>query len=110
MAKLMLYDPETQGHDSQIESVIVDAPLRTVLLRFSSYPSLKARERVSIEVAFEDVTSMSVVADLKQMEDNYAAGNVNHWHVAEGAGTSFFYLIEGCLTITAGLPPRLTLL
>lgn len=104
----MLYDDEMQGHDSQVESITIDALSRTVSLRFSSYPSFAASDRIAIEVAFKNVTSITTTADLVALSINHGAGNVNHWHVAEGPGSSYFYLIEGCLVITAELAPILS--
>jgi hypothetical protein len=90
-----------------MQSVMIDVPRRTVSLCFLSYPLEEASERVAIEVVFSNVTSVNTVADLLTLEDNYSAGNVNYWHIAEGPGTSYFYLVEGCLTITAGSAPSL---
>ena len=80
---------------------------RSVTLRFSAYPSEDAAERVAIEIDFTDVQQVQTLADLVELDDNYAAGNVNHWHVANGPGASYFYLVEGCLVITASSPPVL---
>ena len=104
----MLYDEEMQGHDSQLEGVMIDVLRRTVSLRLSSFPTQDASNRVAIEVTFSDVEAVHTIADLTQLGDHHGAGNVNYWHVAEGPGTSYFHLIEGCLVITAHTAPTLS--
>jgi hypothetical protein len=103
----MLYD-EQQGHDAQLEAIAIDVLGRIVTLRLSSYPAQDARERDAIEIVFTNVEQVQSIADLVELEDNHSAGNVNQWHVADGAGTSYFYLIEGCLAVTAGNAPTIT--
>jgi len=105
----MLYDEKTQGHDAQLDSITIDVMRRTVSLRLSSYPSEDAPGRVAIEIAFSNVEQVHTIADLVRLRDNHTSGNVNYWHVAEGPGTSYFHLVEGCLVITAQTAPVLNL-
>lgn len=104
----MLYDNETDGHDSQVESITVDVLRQTVSLALSSYPSLDASDRVAIEVTFNEVTSVNTLTDLVKLADNHSAGNVAYWHIQKGPGTSYFYLVQGCLVITARSAPTLS--
>jgi hypothetical protein len=105
---MMLYD-ETQGHDAQLAGIAIDILARTVSLRLSAYPTQGATERVVIEIAFSEVDQVQTIADVVRLRDNHTAGNVNHWHIAEGPGTSYFYLVEGCLLVTARAAPVLIL-
>lgn len=102
----MLYD-EQLGHDSQLDGMSIDALAQSVSLRLSSYPSEGASDRVAIEICFTDVEQVQTLADLAELSDNRAAGNVNHWHIATGPGTSYFYLVEGCIMISAKNAPSL---
>jgi len=102
----MLYD-ESSGHDALFEGLSVDAVGKSVSLSFLAYPSFEASERIAIEIEFSDVDAFLVQADMIAMEANRFAGTVNQWKIAEGAGTSYFQLIEGYLTITSRAAPRL---
>jgi hypothetical protein len=53
------------------------------------------------------VDAFLLQADMIAMEANCFAGTVNQWKIAEGAGTSYFQLIEGYLTITSRAAPHL---
>lgn len=103
----MLYD-EQQGHDAQLDAIAIDVLGRTVTLRLSAYPTPDAPERGAVEVAFTNVEQVQSIADLVKLQDNRSAGNVNHWHVADGPGSSYFYFVEGFLVITAGAASTVT--
>ena len=100
----MLYD-EQQGHDAQIDAIAIDVLGRTVTLRLSAYANEESPKRDAIEIIFRDVEQVQSIADMIRLEKNRGAGNVNHWHVADGPGSSFFYFVEGCLVVTAGTAP-----
>jgi len=72
-----------------------------------AYPYFEASERIAIEMEFSDVDTFLLQADMIAMEANRFAGTVNQWKIAEGAGTSYFQLIEGYFTITSRAAPRL---
>lgn len=103
---VMLYSDE-QGHDSQIEGITIDTSARTASIILLSYTETDSAKRVKIEIAFVDVVSMTAYADMLALADNKAAGNVSHWNIAEGEGTSHFYLIEGYLAVTSRSAPKL---
>ena len=100
----MLYD-EQQGHDAQIDAIAIDVLGQTVTLRLSAYRTEEASERDAIEIVFRNVEQIQSIADLVKLQDNRSAGNVNHWHIADGPGSSFFYFVEGCLVVTVGTAP-----
>ena len=85
----------------------MDVEARTVSLRLLAYPSQKASERIAVEIVFSDVQQVQSLADFVQLGANRDFGNVNHWHIADGPGASYFYLAEGCLIITAATAPVL---
>lgn len=103
----MLYD-EQQGHDSQIDAIAIDVLCRTVTLRLSAYATEESPKRDAIEIVFRDVEQVQCIADLVKLGDNRSAGNITHWHIAHGPGSSFFYLIEGCLVVTAQTAPTVS--
>ncbi|WP_292928531.1 hypothetical protein [Novosphingobium sp. PASSN1] len=103
----LLYSDEMSGHDSQVRSVEIDPAERTVTVCLMAYPSYQAPERVPLTVHFSDVTAVNMIADLTEMADNHGPGNVQFWNVAKGAGTSYFYVTQGCLAITSETAPTL---
>lgn len=100
----ILYD---YGHDSQVRSIHIDPEKGTVTVCLHSYPSEQASERILIAVHFSNVTQVNMLADMRAMKENASAGNVQFWSIAEGAGTSYFYVTHGCLAITSKDPPNL---
>jgi hypothetical protein len=103
----LLYDDEMSGHDSQVRSVQIDPAQRTITIHLMSYLSNQSRERIPLTVRFVDVTNVNMIADLTEMADNHGAGNLQFWNIAKGAGTSYFYLAQGCLAITSETAPTL---
>ena len=102
----MLYAAQ-MGHDAQILSVSFDVMAKSVSIRIAGYKSDNARDRQQATITFEQVTDLLVSADINELLDNHGAGNVNHWHIAQAAGTSYLYLVEGYIAITAAYPPSL---
>lgn len=96
---------EMSGHDSQVESVVVDPVAETVTVGLLSYPTYESRDRIPIKIVFSKVTAISTIMDMKALKRNRIAGNVGHWHIAKKAGTSFIQLTGGCLAITSSAVP-----
>ncbi|WP_340316131.1 hypothetical protein [Rhizorhabdus argentea] len=105
---VMLYD-DKQGHDARLDSVEFDAEKRMASVHLLAYPETDAPQRVPITILFEGVLSLALNADLTSLANNRSAGNVNHWHMAEGGGTSHIYLIEGHIAISSQSAPQLVL-
>jgi len=103
----MLYDEENSGHDAHLEEVVIDVIRQTVTLRMCAYPEAQASERVPIAVTFEKVEAIQTVANLKELARHHFAGHLAYWKIAKGAGTSYFYLAAGCLSVTAKAAPVL---
>jgi hypothetical protein len=95
------YLNDWNGHDALIESIAINALENSVSVRLLAYPNEKSKERTPIEVTFLDVETITSNANLDSLSGNASAGNVNHWHLAVGPGTSFFYLVEGYIAVTA---------
>jgi hypothetical protein len=102
----MLYD-DYQGHDSLLEGIDIDTVKYTASIRLLSYETPGSPERIPITIDFSNVTSMTMQADMIQLANNRFAGTVAYWHIAEGTGTSYIYLIEGYVAVTADTPPKL---
>jgi len=102
----MFYD-EQSGHDALFEGVEIDAVRNTVSIRLRAYPAAGASQRISIGIEFSDVESLAMHADMIRLAENRSAGTVNHWRIAEGPGTSYFYLIEGYLAVASKSAPKL---
>jgi hypothetical protein len=103
----MLYDKEMQGHDAHLDEVMIDVLRRTVTLRMTAYPDAQAPDRVPIDVKFDNVEAVQTIANLKELERHHFAGHMIYWKVAKAAGTSYFYLVAGCLSVTAKAAPTL---
>ena len=97
----MDYLNDRNGHDALIEGIAVDARKKSVSVRLLAFPNENSRDRKPIEFIFMDVSSITTSANLDQIEVNSFAGTVNHWHLAEGPGCSYFYLIEGYIAVTS---------
>jgi len=102
----MLYD-EQSGHDSLFEGVELDAVNNTVSVRLLSYPTHDAAKRIPIKIVFSKVVSVTMQADMIKLARNRFAGTVNHWRIAEAAGTSYFYFIEGYMAVASKSAPIL---
>ena len=88
-------------HDARIESVKVDFPTKSVTIQIAYYPNEERRQREQATVNFEDVDSISQIADFLRLQDNYTAGNVNYWRPIDGPGVTYIYLVDGCIAISA---------
>ncbi|AUW58544.1 hypothetical protein C1T17_10980 [Sphingobium sp. SCG-1] len=96
----LLFD-EMSGHDSQIETILVDPVAETVTVSFLSYPTDQCRDRIPLKILFTKVTSVSTIADIKELAKNRGFGNVVQWHISKKEGTSFISLTGGYLAITS---------
>jgi hypothetical protein len=94
----LLFD-EMSGHDSQVETILVDPVAETVTVSLLSYPTYQSPDRIPIKILFTKVTSVSTIADIKELAKNRGAGNVVQWHIPKKAGTSFISLTGGYLAI-----------
>jgi len=89
-------------HDAVIDSVTTNYHEKTVTVTIHYYPDQKeSRKRIPAKVMFSGVERLSEVSDLLALADNENAGNISYWHPSMGKGTTYFYLTEGVVAITA---------
>lgn len=87
-------------HDAVIKGWSVDFESGVVRVEVAFFPDSKSAQRVPVCLVFEEVTSMSDILDLKKARSSRVSGNVNYWMPNE-CGTTYIYLIDGCVAITA---------
>jgi hypothetical protein len=102
----MLHDDQL-GHDSLLDGIVFDPVKRSAVVKLLSYEGQEAPERVPIEIVFTGVGALTLSADCEALDDNRGAGNVAYWHIAQDAGVSHFYLVEGYVAITSSASPEL---
>lgn len=102
----MLHDDQL-GHDSLLEGIVFEPVKRSATVKLLSYEKQETPERVPIEIVFTDVDAVTFSADCVGLAANRWAGNVAYWHIAEAAGVSHFYLVEGYISITSKAIPEL---
>ena len=89
-------------HDGQILSTSIDHKNRTLAIEVLYYASMEDESRTPARVSFSSVVFVSAMIEALTIEDNVEPGNISFWQPAEGAGTTFIYLVGGTLAITAG--------
>lgn len=89
-------------HDARIVAVAIDFRKRSIALRIEVYlDALQSKTRVHAEISFSKVERLSQVADLLELANHRAAGNIAYWHPAAGYGTTNIYLAGGIIAVTA---------
>ena len=96
-------------HDALVDRFEVDFLAGTALLVLHAHDNWPNLPRTRLEIAFTGVSNVTTSADLAALRDNASAGNVNHAHFADepGPGTSYVYLVQGYVAITADQPPKI---
>ena len=88
-------------HDAQIDSSTVDFVGRTITLGISYYATSNEKTRAEARLVFEGVQSISTIVSLEHLAKNRNAGNVNYWVPVSGSGTTYIYLVDGCIAVCA---------
>jgi hypothetical protein len=89
-------------HDALIENINIDFPAASVTIDIAYYPDADSRQRAKAKLVFENVESISQIADLARLRQNAAAGNINYWRPSEVVGgATYIYLVDGCVVVTA---------
>jgi hypothetical protein len=88
-------------HDAQISAVRIDYSKRTVSFDLAFYESEEAPRRTRAVLQFEGVVALSHMADFERLADNFKSGHVQYWVPQPGHGTTFIYLMDGAISITA---------
>lgn len=105
----MLYD-DMAGHDALLEEVAIDVIGQSVTIKKFAYPDAQSQDRIAIALAFNKVEAVQTTANLKELARHQFAGHVAYWQIVKRAGTSYFYLAAGCLSVSAKTAPILQLL
>jgi hypothetical protein len=88
-------------HDAIIERVNIDFSAASVVIHIAYYQDHDSQQRVHAKLVFEGVELISGIADLNRLRQNSAAGNINYWRPSESGGTTYIYLVDGCIAVTA---------
>lgn len=88
-------------HDATIESISLDFRTRTLTIYTNHYQSSESSKKEKLVINFYKVTSYSCLSDLESILDNSKSGNINSWSPATGKGTTYIYLVEGCIQVAA---------
>jgi hypothetical protein len=91
-------------HDARVDSLLIDFQKKTVTLDIEYYESESSTQRKKGSITFTEVSAVNQVLDLREVAANRKAGNVNYWQPAEKAGSTFVYLVHGCLILTSAKP------
>ena len=88
-------------HDAVVESVNIDFLAASITMRIAYYPNAESRQRSEAQLTFENVDSVSQIADLARLRQNRSAGNINYWRPSNADGVTYIYLVDGCIAVTA---------
>ena len=88
-------------HDAVLSGMTIDYSLRVATVGLEFYSSEEERHRHPALITFHGIESISQICDLDQLAKNASPGNVNYWIPAEEGGTTYIYLVDGCLAIKA---------
>ena len=88
-------------HDAQISGARIDYSKRTVAFELAFYKSEQAPRRTRAVLRFDGVSALSHIADFARLADNFKFGHVQYWVPESGRGTTFIYLMDGAISITA---------
>jgi len=88
-------------HDALLKKMDVDYVKNVVVVALEFYEDVDAPCRKTALITFEGVESISKICSLERMNQNAGAGNVNYWVPSQPGGTTFIYLVDGCISLTA---------
>lgn len=87
-------------HDARLIEMQTEYSTRVVTITVEFYLDPQATERTRARLIFEKVSALSQVAAFDRLAEHAGAGNINYWVPAQ-KGTTFIYLADGCLAVTA---------
>lgn len=88
-------------HDALLTTMETDFAAKTVRIALEYYATSEDAKRTGIMIIFEGVGSISQIADVGRLQQNAFAGNVNYWRAGENGMSTYIYLSDGCIAITA---------
>ena len=89
-------------HDANLKSTSVNYVAKTVALEIDYYPTEQANKRICATFKFSGVTDYAENSSVKELfSHSKVGGNISYWAPALKAGTTYFYLARGFISITA---------
>ena len=89
-------------HDANLKSTSINYVAKTVTLEIDFYPTEQAKQRVSATFKFSGVSDYNENSNVKELSaHSKIGGNISYWVPALKAGTTYFYLARGFISITA---------
>jgi hypothetical protein len=92
---------EIELHDALLKHIHIDYVSSTVIINIHFYKEDTSRNREEIIIRFNQVESISQICNFNDLQKNAFAGHVNYWIASNGYGTTYIYLVNGCIAITA---------
>ena len=89
-------------HDANLKSTSVNYVAKIVAFEIDYYLTDKAKQRVSATFKFSAVSNYNENSSIKELlTHSKVGGNISYWVPALKAGTTYFYLAQGFISITA---------
>lgn len=88
-------------HDALLKSMNVDYEFNKLTIELDFYENSNDAHRKAASIIFYGVKSLAGVCNLERLQDNAKAGNVNYWVPGQAGDTTYVYLVDGCLAISA---------
>ena len=89
-------------HDANLKSTSVDYEAKSVAFEIDYYPTEQSKQRISATFKFSDVSDYNENSNFKELfNHSKVGGNISYWVPALKAGTTYFYLAHGFISITA---------
>jgi hypothetical protein len=92
---------EIELHDALLKSMNVDYAAKVATVKIEFFEDAKDRNRKVALLIFEEIELVSQISSLERLQENAFAGNVNYWVPAQNGGTTYIYLVDGCVSIKA---------
>jgi len=92
---------EIELHDAVLKRFAVDHEQGIATIELDLYENEDDRNRRGARITFSEVEAVAQIVDMHRMKDNSSAGNINQWVPSLSAGTTYIYLVDGCISVTA---------
>jgi len=93
---------EIELHDANLKSTSVNYEANSVAFEIDYYPTEQSKQRISATFKFIDVSDYNENSNFKELfNHSKVGGNISYWVPALKAGTTYFYLARGFISITA---------
>lgn len=89
-------------HDANLKSTSINYVAKTATLEIDYYPTEQSKQRISATFKFNGVSDYNENSSVKELfAHSKVGGNISYWVPALKAGTTYFYLAHGFISITA---------